>query len=116
MRRTLLFSLLVLSGCEGFLGKPDPEPGPTMEDDAGCPPQGKNDEIRLALAPACASCHTTGNKPYFASLAAFENGLAYDTRWVNPADPDGSGLVKLLEGAAPGSYPQMPPGEPYTAL
>jgi hypothetical protein len=111
--RTGLVIALVLTGCEGVLGKPDPMPGPGMLEDGGCAPQGKNDEIRLALAPACASCHTGGNKPYFASLAAFENGLAYDTRWVNPADPDGSGLVKLLEGTAPGSYPQMPPGEPY---
>lgn len=106
--------VLVLTGCEGLLGNPGPSASPTI--DGGCAPENKNDEIRLALAPACVSCHTAGNKPYFASLAAFENGLAYDTRWVNPQDPDGSGLVKLLEGTAPGSYPQMPPGQPYAAF
>jgi hypothetical protein len=86
-----------------------------IDADAGCPPEGKNDEIRLALSGACASCHTAGNKPYFASLAAFENGLVYDPKWVNKDDPDNSGLILLLQGRAPGSYPQMPPGEPFTA-
>lgn len=109
MKKLLLLMLLV--GCEGKLAGPT---GPAA--DAGCPPEGKNDEIRLALAPACASCHTTGNKPYFASLAAFENGLVYEPKWVNKDDPDGSGLILLLQGLAPGSYPQMPPGEPYTAV
>ena len=67
----------------------------------------------MALAPTCAGCHVTGNKPYFASLSAFENGLVYDTKWVNPADPERSGLLLLLQGKASGSYPQMPPGQPY---
>lgn len=111
MRRALFFTLLVLAGCEGKLGTPTPTAGTT--EDGGCPPEGRNDEVRLALAPACASCHTVGNKPYFASLEAFENGLAYDLKWVDPANPEGSGLVKLLLGTAAGSYPQMPPGEPY---
>ncbi|MFO0595927.1 MAG: hypothetical protein U0228_11495 [Myxococcaceae bacterium] len=109
---------LVLVGCEGKLAGPI---GPQLDDaghllDGGCPPVGKNDEIRQALAPACAPCHTTGNKPYFASLAAFENGLAYDPKWVNPSDPAGSGLTKILEGSFAGTYPQMPPGEAYSAF
>jgi len=117
MKRSLVTLCLVLVGCEGKLGRPDPVPndGGVLED-GGCPPVGKNDEIRQALAPACAACHVAGNKPYFASLSAFENGLAYDAKWVNPADPAGSGLVKLLEGTASGSYPQMPPGENYASL
>jgi len=114
MRALLCCTLVVLVGCEGKLGGPTtPPPGATA--DAGCPPEGKNDEIRQALAPACASCHLTGNKPYFASLEAFENGLVYDPKWVNKDDPAGSGLIKLLQGLNPGSYPQMPPGEPYSA-
>ncbi|MFZ5442520.1 MAG: hypothetical protein ACOZQL_21095 [Myxococcota bacterium] len=117
MRRTLFIALFTLVACEGRLGgQPDVSTTPGGGADAGCPPEGRNDEIRLALAPACASCHTTGNKPYFASLAAFENGLVYDLKWVDPANPEGSGLVKLLEGTAAGSYPQMPPGEPYAAF
>nr|QKW93902.1 cytochrome C domain-containing protein [Vitiosangium cumulatum] len=81
-----------------------------------CSPSGRNDEIRLGLAPACEGCHLTGNKPFFASLTAFENGLVYDTRYVKPGDPENSMLVQLLEGTAPGSYPQMPPGQPYDEL
>ncbi|MBZ4416804.1 hypothetical protein [Myxococcus sp. RHSTA-1-4] len=78
-----------------------------------CEATSRNDEIRLALAPACQGCHVTGNKPFFASLAAFENGLVYDERYVKRGDPDNSLLVQMLKGTAPGSYPQMPPGQPY---
>jgi len=81
-----------------------------------CPPTGKNDEIRLALHAACSGCHLTGNRPFFASLDAFENGLVYDTRYVKPGDPAGSVLVQMLKGIAPGSYPQMPVGTSYDAL
>ncbi|WNG25929.1 hypothetical protein F0U62_19325 [Cystobacter fuscus] len=81
-----------------------------------CAPSGKNDEIRLALAPACEGCHLIGNKPFFASLTAFENGLVYDERYVKPGDPDNSLLIQMLEGTASGSYPQMPPGQPYGEL
>jgi hypothetical protein len=104
--------VLAFTACEGKLGGMD-DAGSNA--DAGCPPEGKNDEIRLALSGACASCHTVGNKPYFASLAAFENGLVYDPKWVNKDDPDNSGLILLLQGRAPGSYPQMPPGEAFAA-
>ncbi|WP_257446822.1 hypothetical protein [Archangium lipolyticum] len=81
-----------------------------------CPPSGKNEEIRLGLAPACEGCHLTGNKPFFASLTAFENGLVYDERYVKRGDPDNSLLIQLLEGTASGSYPQMPPGQHYDEL
>jgi hypothetical protein len=84
--------------------------GPAGEN---CVPQGRNDEIRLKLAKACAGCHIVGNKPFFASLEAFENGLVYDSRYVTPGKPEDSLLVKMLKGNAPGSYPQMPPGELY---
>ncbi|QRK06657.1 hypothetical protein JQX13_42355 [Archangium violaceum] len=83
------------------------------KDGQTCSPSGRNDEIRLGLAPACAGCHLNGNKPFFASLTAFENGLVYDTKYVKPGDPENSMLVQMLEGTAPGSYPQMPPGQPY---
>lgn len=76
----------------------------------------ENDKIRLGLAPACEGCHITGNKPFFASLTAFENGLVYDERYVKRGDPENSMLVQLLEGTASGSYSQMPPGQHYEEL
>lgn len=81
---------------------------------AACSP---NDEIRKGLEASCAGCHQQGDKGYFASLVAFEDLLVYDTRLVKPGDPDGSRLVKLLEGTADGTPSQMPiAGEPYAAL
>lgn len=120
MRNALFLSFLVLVGCEGKVGGTALDGGGgggggTLED-GGCPPQGRNDEIRLALSGACASCHSVGNKPYFASLSAFENGLVYDEKWVKRGDPDNSALIKLLEGTNTGSYPQMPPGQTYAAV
>ena len=114
MRALGVCVLLWVLGCEGKLWGASPAPGGLLAD-GGCPPEGKNDEVRQALAPACASCHTTGNKPWFASLEAFENGLAYDTRWVNKADPENSGLIKILQGRSGGSYPQMPLGATFAA-
>lgn len=109
----VMVPFLIFVGCEGKLEGMTPL-GTTA--DGGCPPEGKNDEIRQALAPACAGCHTTGNKPYFASLEAFENGLVYDEKWVKKGDPAASPLLALLAGTAPGSYPQMPPGERFEAF
>lgn len=81
-----------------------------------CAAAGRNDEIRLALAPACEGCHLTGNKPFFASLTAFESGLVYNERYVKRGDPGNSLLVQMLKGVAPGSYAQMPPGQRYDEL
>ncbi len=89
-------------------------PGDGGTGDAGCVPSNRNDEIRIGLAPACEGCHAAGNKPFFASLTAFENGLVYDERYVKPGDPANSLLVQLLKGTAAGSYPRMPLGQPYT--
>ncbi|QSQ19055.1 hypothetical protein JY651_27305 [Pyxidicoccus parkwayensis] len=81
-----------------------------------CAAASDNDAVRLALAPACQGCHTNGNKPFFSSLAAFESGLVYNEKYVKRGDPENSLLVQMLKGAAPGSYPQMPPGQPYDEL
>jgi hypothetical protein len=75
--------------------------------------ENQNDTFRLGLAGACAGCHSSGNRPLFASLEAFENGLVWDKRFVLPGDPDNSQLVKLLEGRGTGTYPQMPTGESF---
>ncbi len=121
MIRALLVSMIVCSACTGIVGSTNSGPtgggdasdGGTLED-GGCIPVGRNDEVRLALAPTCAGCHLTGSKPYWASLTAFET-MVYDTGEVVPGDPDASKLVKLLKGTASGSFRQMPPGETYAA-
>lgn len=77
-----------------------------------------NDAVRLALEPSCKACHDTGsNRPFFASLEAFENLLVYDPALVVPGDPDKSKLVALLQGTATGTYTQMPlTGDPFAKL
>ncbi|MFL5359291.1 hypothetical protein [Archangium sp.] len=118
MLRTAVLAALVLTAGACTKKTPDVSYGSDGGTDGGesCAPSGKNDEIRLALAPACEGCHLIGNKPFFASLTAFENGLVYDERYVKPGDPENSLLIQLLEGTAPGSYPQMPPGQRYEEL
>jgi hypothetical protein len=113
-----LASLALLAGaCVGKIedlpGDSKPDGGPGGDN---CSAVNRNDEIRLALAPACQGCHLTGNKPFFASLTAFESGLVYNEKYVKRGDPANSMLVQLLKGVAPGSYPQMPPGQPYDEL
>jgi hypothetical protein len=69
-------------------------------------------EMYAALQPTCAGCHGDGTSvPSFASLAAFENLIAYNPRIVAPGDPAASELVRLLEGRGTGTLPQMPLGE-----
>lgn len=92
------------------LDVPEPDGG------VSCEATNKNDEIRLALAPTCQGCHTSGNKPFFASLSAFETGLVYNEKYVKRGDPANSLLVQLLKGGAPSSYPQMPPNQLYSEL
>ena len=77
---------------------------------APCPPSGnKNVDVMNALAPDCASCHgSNANKPYFASLAAFESTVAYDTTLVVPGKPEESELVRILKGEGTGTFTQMP--------
>ncbi|WP_224362367.1 hypothetical protein [Hyalangium versicolor] len=108
---------LTLGACFGSANSEEsrnPPDRPTEEEN--CEAKGKNDEIRLALAPACEGCHLTGNKPFFASLTSFESGLVYNEKYVKRGDPENSMLIQLLKGVAPGSYPQMPPGQPYSEL
>ncbi len=75
----------------------------------------RDDEVRLAMQGACIACHAAGNKPFFKSLEAFENGLAWNPKYVVPGNPDQSYLIALLEGRGTGTYPQMPQGQLYQA-
>lgn len=75
----------------------------------------QNQKIFDGLKPTCEGCHSTGARGYFASIETFEALVAYEPKIVTPGDPDGSQLVKLLEGRAAGNYPQMPIAGPTYA-
>jgi hypothetical protein len=79
--------------------------------------ESNNDVIRLQLGETCVGCHgASASRPFFATLAAFEDLLVYDARYVTPGNPDASMLVALLEGTATGAYAQMPPvGDTFAA-
>lgn len=113
MKRSLLSLVFVcLTGCMGnIFGLPEAPPEGRLAD-GGCAPVSKNDEVRLALEGACAGCHLTGSRPYWASLTAFES-LVYDPAFVTPGKPEESELIRLFKGTASGSFTQMPPGETY---
>lgn len=120
--RAVSLAALLLIGCTGVIGTGNTgggAGGSGAGSGGGGEPacaQNRNDEVRIALFKACAGCHTAGNLPFFASLDAFESGLVYDARYVDPTNPGGSLLIQLLEARAAGSYPQMPPGQKYPEL
>lgn len=78
----------------------------------------RNQAVMTALDPACARCHGTGsNKPFFASLDAFETLLVFNSRYVVPGHPDQGELMPLLRGAGSGAFKQMPlSGKTFAAL
>lgn len=98
-------------------GAPAGSHGPASNTESACAPTGnQNADVMNALAGECAGCHGEGtNKPYFASLAAFEGTLVYDTKYVVPGHPEQSELLRLLEGQGQGMYTQMPTSGPTFA-
>lgn len=63
------------------------------------------------LAPSCVGCHASGERGFFASVAAFQSLVVADARYVTPGDGAGSELVKLLLGNGTGAFTQMPIGD-----
>jgi hypothetical protein len=109
-----------VAGCNGNIGEGPAGNGP------GGGPKGtgvecavsRNDEIRLRLEPTCKGCHQQGaNKPFFASLRAFEQALVYVPKYVTSGAPDQSYLLQLLSGHGSAPYKAMPPaGPPFAEL
>lgn len=67
-------------------------------------------EVYAAMKPSCLPCHEAGMEdPYFESLERFEALIVADDEHIMPGDPEGSGLVVLLEGRGEGLFAQMPP-------
>lgn len=121
--------VLFLVGCRGELASKD-TPSPRdmntpdqTTDQAGDIPADAGDQtgdmpandcgltpLFKGLEPTCATCHRAGNTPYFANTTSFYNLILNNPKWVVPGQPDNSTLIALLEGRAPGAYPQMPLG------
>jgi hypothetical protein len=116
----LMAAPAAMAACHGHIGEGGDRPAPpaASPESTGVCAQSDNDEIRLLLEPTCAGCHgATSNKPFFASLQAFEGLLVADPTYVVPGKPDESLLVRVLEGNGPGLYKQMPPsGATFAAL
>lgn len=113
-RRPLGALVLVLaaSGCDQATA---PRAEARCADGPSADEREQNLIIFEGLKPACEGCHITGARGYFASIESFEALVAYDPAVVVAGDPDGSPLVKLLEGKGDGAFVQMPPGGPTYA-
>jgi hypothetical protein len=77
-----------------------------------------NEGLMKKLTKNCAGCHAEGsNKPFFASIAAFESLLVYNASYIKPGSSEESELIRLLEGQGKLTYKQMPPGgDSFAAL
>jgi hypothetical protein len=105
-----LATLALMAACSD-----DSSPGASPSADGICAVS-INDSIRLSLEPTCGSCHqATSGKPFFASLAAFEDLLVYDVKYIEKGKPDSGLFIELLEGRARGAYAQMPTAGPAFA-
>ncbi|MEJ7733781.1 MAG: hypothetical protein WKG00_31870 [Polyangiaceae bacterium] len=124
MRSAVLMAMgaAAVAGCNGNIGE-----GPAGNGQGpGNGPKGtgvecavsRNDEVRLRLEPTCKGCHQQGaNKPFFASLRAFEQALVYVPKYVTSGAPDESYLLELLAGHGSAPYKAMPPaGPPFAEL
>ena len=110
---------VVAGGCVGNVGDAPPiGDGPLPPPSSVACAESKTDEVRLLLEPTCAGCHgQSSNKPFFVSLAAFENLMVRNPAYVVPGKPDESGLIRLLEGKGDGLFKQMPPsGDSFATL
>lgn len=121
MYRAFLWSAVALFGCaEGQIsGGRQGVANPGLEVPGTGVTAGqrkKNEDLRTALEPTCGGCHgASTNKPFFASITAFEDLLVYNSAYVVPREPDKSVLLDLLHGRAKGSFKQMPPAGPTFA-
>jgi len=113
-RGTLVLLALLLSGaCTGRIQSGGTGAGAGGGGSEECPPlpgsNSETDRVRLALAPDCAGCHSSGDFGYFASATAFESLLVRNARLIKPGKPEESELVMLLEGKrSNSSQSQMP--------
>jgi hypothetical protein len=74
-----------------------------------------NLDVYTRLYGTCGGCHSITERPYFVNLAAFENSIAYDPRWVVPGSPQTSVFMSLLNGTRPVRMPPAPQ-DPFSVL
>jgi hypothetical protein len=67
-----------------------------------------NLDVFTRLSPSCAGCHTRDERPFFASLEAFENIIVFDARWIVAGQPENSTLLKYLDGSGARPMPPAP--------
>ncbi len=123
MRTLGLVFALALVGCEGKIdgragggaGGGDGVGGGSAA--GGGSPGGPltNLDVYTRLNVTCGGCHTLTDRPYFVTLEAFENSIAYDPRWVIPGSPSTSVFMELLNGTRPVRMPPSPQ-EPFAVL
>ncbi len=109
--------IFVALGCGGKAQLSDSGSTGSGPDVAGTAPRTlNNSQVYDFLRPSCEGCHKDGaTHPFFSSLAAFENLLVYNDKYVKPGAPDNSELIRLLEGNSTGPNRQMPAGgDPYS--
>jgi hypothetical protein len=75
------------------------------------PPSNATAKMFQGLKPFCAGCHTAGARGFFASVEVFDALVVRDPRLVTPGQPDGSELIRLLEGRGTGAFKKMPPDQ-----
>lgn len=112
MRTRILasFAALLLSSCDNGSGADTKDPGP------GCGEPGSNLFVMEGLRSTCDKCHGAGsNRPFFSSIQAFEDLLAYNPALVVPGSPETSELLRLLKGQGTGAFQKMPTGGPSFA-
>jgi hypothetical protein len=106
----LCASLLLGWGC-GNGPHRAPESDGVVESSCGTPATSETAAVFAALEPHCAGCHQSGPRGYFRSLETFQASLVSSAEWIRPGDPEGSELIRLLEGRGTGRFAAMPIGE-----
>lgn len=118
--RALVPAMLLLVACQGIIGGgggagagPAGSGGGTSGAGGGAAASDggtylSNGDVYTRLKVTCGGCHTMDMRPFFADLAAFENLIVYDPRWVVPGAPGASNLVGIMRGSVGRQMPPLP--------
>jgi hypothetical protein len=113
MNRILWLSgaLAVLGACYTDGNSSTVQSGPLTPTGVTAEQRKANEDLKTKLTKNCAGCHSQGaNKPFFASIEAFESLFVYNETYIVPGKPESSELIRLLLAQGTLTYKQMPPG------